>query len=52
MCRLMDIKLGENVVVFGAGTIGLLCASVARAFGAATIVIVDVLERKLEFATG
>ncbi|GME27835.1 putative alcohol dehydrogenase [Neofusicoccum parvum] len=51
-CRLADVRTGQSVVVFGAGTIGLLCAAVARAFGAARVVVVDVLPRKLEFARG
>lgn len=33
-----------------AGTIGLLVAAVARQFGAHRIILVDILERKLEFA--
>ncbi|MCJ1277835.1 hypothetical protein MMC21_005649 [Puttea exsequens] len=50
MARLVDVKVGDSVVVFGAGTVGLLCGAVAKAFGAARIVLVDILERKLEFA--
>ena len=41
---------GSTVVVFGAGPIGLLCASVARGFGASKIVIVDIQEQRLKFA--
>ncbi|KAK8227021.1 chaperonin 10-like protein [Phyllosticta capitalensis] len=48
--KLAGVRHGERVVVFGAGTIGVFCAAVARAFGAAGVVVVDVLERKLEFA--
>jgi L-iditol 2-dehydrogenase len=41
---------GKTVSIFGAGPIGLLCCAVARAFGAATVVVVDVLESRLEVA--
>lgn len=50
--RLADVRPGETVVVMGSGTIGLLCAAVARQFGAMRIVVVDILEGKLEFARG
>jgi D-xylulose reductase len=48
--KLGDVSPGETVVVLGSGTIGLLCAAVARQFGAHRIVLVDILEQKLEFA--
>ncbi|KAI0155135.1 GroES-like protein [Xylariaceae sp. FL1272] len=48
--RLADIRSGHKVVVFGAGTVGLLCAAVAKAFGADVVVSVDILEKKLAFA--
>lgn len=50
MARLVDVRVGQSVVVFGSGTVGLLCGAVARAFGASKVVLVDILERKLEFA--
>lgn len=50
--RLADVRSGQQVVVMGSGTIGLFCAAVARAFGAAKVVVVDVLEKKLAFAQG
>lgn len=37
-------------VRMGSGTIGLLVAAVARQFGAHRIILVDILEKKLEFA--
>ncbi|KAF9692074.1 hypothetical protein EKO04_009885 [Ascochyta lentis] len=49
---LADVRPGETVVVMGSGTIGLLVAAVARQFGAHRIVLVDILEKKLEFARG
>ncbi|RJE26891.1 hypothetical protein PHISCL_00803 [Aspergillus sclerotialis] len=48
--RLADAELGQRVVVFGAGTPGLFCAIVAREFGAAEVVCVDIVDRKLRFA--
>ena len=50
MARLVDVRFGDRVVVYGAGTVGLLCSAVAKVFGASKIVVVDVVERKLEFA--
>ena len=37
--RLSDIKLGDSVVVLGAGPIGLLCMQTARAAGATTVIV-------------
>jgi D-xylulose reductase len=48
--KLADVRAGETVVIMGSGTIGLLCASVARAFGAHRIILVDILALKLDFA--
>jgi D-xylulose reductase len=50
--KLGDVRPGETVVVMGSGTIGLMCAAVARQFGAHRVILVDVLEKKLEFAKG
>ena len=50
VARLADIKVGHDVVVFGAGTVGLLCAAVAKAMGASKIISVDVNDSRLEFA--
>ncbi|KID70639.1 xylitol dehydrogenase, partial [Metarhizium hybridum] len=38
------------VVVMGAGPVGLLCAAVARAYGASKVVSVDIVPSKLDFA--
>ncbi|KAJ5306879.1 hypothetical protein PENANT_c003G02256 [Penicillium antarcticum] len=48
--RQVGVKPGDRVIVFGAGTVGLLCAAVAREFGANLIVSVDMSDEKLEFA--
>lgn len=50
--RNLGLNAGESVVVMGSGTIGLLCAKVASAFGAERVVLCDVLPKKLEFARG
>jgi D-xylulose reductase len=48
--RQAGVQPGDKVVVFGAGTIGLLCAAVAREYGASMITSVDVSRDKLDFA--
>ncbi|PMD54334.1 GroES-like protein [Hyaloscypha bicolor E] len=45
-----EIKPGQGVVVMGAGPVGLLCCAVAKAFGATTVVSVDIQPSRLEFA--
>lgn len=44
------ISPGTSVVVMGAGPVGLLCAAVARSFGASKVVSVDIVQTKLGFA--
>ncbi|KAL5532589.1 hypothetical protein ACEPAF_4363 [Sanghuangporus sanghuang] len=46
------LRAGQNVVVFGAGPVGLLCMAVARALGAIRIIAVDIVPTRLEFALG
>lgn len=46
-CRLAGDMQGKTVVVFGAGPVGLLCCSVASAFGALTVLAVDVVKSRL-----
>ncbi|CAL5867239.1 uncharacterized protein PFLUO_LOCUS1454 [Penicillium psychrofluorescens] len=48
--RQVGILPGDKVLVFGSGTVGLLCAAVAREFGAGSVVIVDLSRDKLDFA--
>jgi D-xylulose reductase len=51
VCRQVGVRAGTaSVVVFGAGPIGLLCCAVARAFGAADVVCVDINEERVKFA--
>lgn len=48
--RLADVKAGQTVLVLGSGTVGLLTAAVAKAFGAMKVFIADINEKKLEVA--
>jgi D-xylulose reductase len=52
MSKQASVKIGDNVIVFGAGPIGLLCCAVATAYGANKVVAVDVNTARLEFARG
>lgn len=45
-----DVRPGHSVVVMGAGPVGLLCAAVARAYGATKVVSVDIVQSKLDLA--
>ena len=45
-----EVKAMENVLVFGAGPIGLLNAAVCKAYSAKRVVVVDVVDSKLQFA--
>ncbi|MFT3963173.1 zinc-dependent alcohol dehydrogenase [Propionivibrio sp.] len=49
-CRRAGDLAGRNVVVLGAGTIGNLIAQVARASGAARVLIADVADHRLDVA--
>lgn len=48
--RLINVTMGDSMIVFGAGPIGLLAAGVARAFGCSKVLIVDIVDTKLQFA--
>ncbi|MBQ9760958.1 MAG: galactitol-1-phosphate 5-dehydrogenase [Clostridia bacterium] len=45
-----QIQKGESIVIFGAGTIGMLCGMWAKHFGAAHVYFVDIDEKKLDMA--
>jgi L-iditol 2-dehydrogenase len=49
-CRLAGDMQGKSVTVFGAGPVGQLCGSVARAFGAGTVLVADIVASRLDFA--
>ena len=44
------VKPGDTLIIFGAGTIGLLAAQIGRGWGAARIVLADPDSAKLDFA--
>ncbi|MCC9041157.1 2,3-butanediol dehydrogenase [Myroides sp. M-43] len=44
------LKVGQSVLVSGAGPIGLLCAQAALAAGASTVIVTDVAEKRLDKA--
>lgn len=44
------IKVGDTVVVFGAGPVGIMAARCAWLFGAARVIVIDHLEYRLDFA--
>lgn len=47
---LLPRKLGSHVLVYGAGTMGLIMAQLAPRMGAASVTVVDVNEARLEVA--
>lgn len=47
---LADVKPGKKIVILGAGCIGLMTLQACRCMGASEIVVVDVLEKRLEMA--
>ncbi|PYH88514.1 putative sorbitol/xylitol dehydrogenase [Aspergillus ellipticus CBS 707.79] len=49
-CRLAGDLQNRTAIVFGAGPVGLLCCAVARALGAASVVIVDIVPSRLSVA--
>ncbi|PWY94524.1 GroES-like protein [Aspergillus sclerotioniger CBS 115572] len=51
ICRVGEIRGGQTVVVFGCGPIGLLVQSVAKQFGAKTVIGIDVNPKRLEMAS-
>ncbi|CAM1509710.1 Fc.00g000450.m01.CDS01 [Cosmosporella sp. VM-42] len=48
--RLAQLHPGQTVLVQGSGTIGLLVAATAKAFGARAVFVADINKNKLEFA--
>jgi aryl-alcohol dehydrogenase len=46
----LDVKQGTNVVVFGAGTVGLSAVMAARVRGAAQIIVVDPADNRRDLA--
>lgn len=50
ICKVAELKGGQTVLVFGCGPIGVLCQAVAKAYGAAKVIGVDVSESRAQFA--
>ena len=48
--RKAHVQPGSSILIAGAGPIGLMCAQAAKAFGAARIVVSDLLESRREAA--
>lgn len=46
------LRGGERVLIYGAGTIGLLCGMWARCMGAERVDFIDIDAKKIEFARG
>ncbi len=46
------VKLGDTVVIFGSGCIGLVSLLASKAYGATQVIIVDVIEKRLAVAKG
>lgn len=44
------VKLGDKVVILGAGCIGLVTLLACKAFGATDVIVVDVIDKRLECA--
>ena len=44
------VNFGDTAAIFGAGTIGIMLAKIARAWGAARVLLIDIDGAKLEFA--
>lgn len=49
-CRRANLSLGHTVLITGAGTIGLACMLVAKASGAANVIILDIEGDRLQVA--
>jgi L-iditol 2-dehydrogenase len=49
-CQRAGLRPGDDVLVTGAGPVGLLAAESARALGARTVTVTDVSESRLELA--
>ena len=45
-----EVKLGDTVVILGAGCIGLVTLLACKAYGATNITVVDVLQKRLDYA--
>jgi L-iditol 2-dehydrogenase len=46
------VKLGDTVVIFGSGCIGLVSLLASKAYGATRVIVVDIIEKRLAVAKG
>lgn len=44
------VKLGDTVVIFGSGCIGLVSLLASKAYGATDVIVVDIIDKRLEVA--
>jgi threonine dehydrogenase-like Zn-dependent dehydrogenase len=49
---LRDVRLGDTVVIQGAGGLGINAAAVARTAGAAAVIVIDKIAERLDVAAG
>ena len=49
-CKQGNVGLGDSVVILGSGCIGLMTLLSAKAMGASNVIVVDLFEKRLEFA--
>ncbi|ROR29290.1 L-iditol 2-dehydrogenase [Mobilisporobacter senegalensis] len=45
-----EVKLGDSVVILGAGCIGLVTLLACKAYGATDITVVDIMQKRLDYA--
>jgi len=45
-----NVKLGDTVLIFGAGCIGLVSLLASKAYGATKIIVVDIIDKRLDVA--
>ncbi|KAJ5826734.1 hypothetical protein N7447_003497 [Penicillium robsamsonii] len=50
ICKTADLRAHQTVLVLGCGPIGVLCQAVAKAWGAKTVIGVDVVQSRLDVA--
>lgn len=50
-CKRAGVQAGDDVLVTGAGPVGLLAAAAARAFGAKSVAVTDVSQFRLDLAS-
>jgi L-iditol 2-dehydrogenase len=49
-CRRVDVRAGQNVLICGAGPVGIMSFLCAKAFGAAKVFITDINNSRLDLA--